>query len=113
MHVQKWFVSAGHNQVHSVTRSLASCESIAWHGGLLATRTGADGMSRSTGIYDYRKAILQFATTQVTYNTDCCGFSLQYRRFNFGTRNDTQYRVAFTIANIGTFGTLKKQERLF
>ena len=64
-------------------------------------------------VYDYRLGIMQFATTQVTYNTDCCGISVQFRRFNFGTRNENQFRVAFAVANIGSFGTLKKQERLF
>jgi len=50
----------------------------------------------------------------VTYNSDCCGLSVQYRRFNFGTRpGDDQFRVAFAIANIGSFGTLKRQERIF
>jgi LPS-assembly protein len=56
---------------------------------------------------------MQFATTQVTYNTDCCGFSVQYRRFSFGTRNENQFRIAFSVANIGSFGTLKRQERIF
>ena len=56
---------------------------------------------------------MQFATTQVTYNTGCCGISLQYRRFSFGTRNENQFRVAVAIANIGSFGTLRRQERIF
>jgi LPS-assembly protein len=64
-------------------------------------------------VYDYRLAILEFAVAQITYNTDCCGLSFEYRRTNFGVRDDTVYRVAFSIANIGTFGNLKKQERLF
>ena len=63
--------------------------------------------------YDVRRDILDFATTEVSYNTDCCGISLEYRRFNIGTRDDTQYRVAFAVSNVGTFGTLKKQERIF
>jgi len=67
----------------------------------------------ATMVYDYRAGILNFATLQVTYNTDCCGVSVQVRRLNFGTRDDTQYRVAFSIANIGQFGNLRKQERLF
>ena len=50
---------------------------------------------------------------QITYNTDCRSLSIEYRRQNFGVRDDTQYRIAFSIANIGTFGNLKKQERLF
>jgi LPS-assembly protein len=64
-------------------------------------------------IYDYSTNIMQFANTQITYNTDCCAFSGQYRRFNFGTRNENQYRFALVIANIGSFGTLRRQERLF
>jgi len=70
-----------------------------------------------TAIYDYRTSVIQFATTQVTYNTDCCGISVQYRRFGFKingiAREDNQFRVSFAIANVGAFGTLKKQERLF
>jgi len=63
--------------------------------------------------YDYRIGRLQFAQSQVTYNTDCCGFSVQYRRFNFLVRSDNQFRVAFAISNIGSFGTLRRQERIF
>ncbi|NWF85739.1 MAG: LPS-assembly protein LptD, partial [Bryobacteraceae bacterium] len=64
-------------------------------------------------IYDYTTNTMQFANTQITYNTECCAFSGQYRRFAFGTRNENQYRFALVIANIGSFGTLKRQERLF
>jgi LPS-assembly protein len=63
--------------------------------------------------YDYLKSLLQYSQTQVTYNTDCCGFSVQYRRFAIGPRNENQFRVAFAVSNIGSFGTLKRQERLF
>lgn len=64
-------------------------------------------------IYDYKTATMQYANTQLTYNTSCCAFSGQFRRFNIGSRNENQFRVAFVIANIGSFGTLKRQERLF
>jgi LPS-assembly protein len=63
--------------------------------------------------YDYLKGSFQFISSQVTYNTDCCGFSVQYRRNNFQIFNDNQFRVAFSIANIGNFGTLRRQERIF
>jgi len=63
--------------------------------------------------YDYHKDILDFATTEISYNTDCCGISIEYRRYNFGTRDDTQYRLSFSIANIGSFGNLRKQERIY
>jgi LPS-assembly protein len=63
--------------------------------------------------YDVRRDILDFATTEITYNTDCCGISVEYRRYNFGTRDDTQYRLSFSIANVGSFGNLRKQERIY
>jgi LPS-assembly protein len=64
-------------------------------------------------VYDFRTSVMQFATTQVSYNSDCCGLSVQYRRFGFGTRNENQFRVAFAVSNIGSFGTLRRQERIF
>jgi LPS-assembly protein len=66
-------------------------------------------------IYDYRKAVVQYTTEQVTYNTDCCGISVQFHRFNLvGLRNENQFRIAFSVANISTtLGNLKKQDRLF
>jgi len=63
--------------------------------------------------YDLKRGLVQFSTLEVTYNTDCCGISAEYRRFNIGTRDETQYLVSFAVSNIGTFGTLKKQERIF
>lgn len=65
-------------------------------------------------VYDYAVGVMQFVNTQLTYNTECCAFSGQYRRFNFGARSgENQFRLALVIANIGSFGTLKRQERLF
>ncbi|MEI9815277.1 MAG: hypothetical protein WDO18_22685 [Acidobacteriota bacterium] len=64
--------------------------------------------------YDYLQGFLQFIQAQATYNTDCCGFSAQYSRFNpFTVNNNSQIRVAFTLANIGSFGTLRRQNRIF
>jgi LPS-assembly protein len=66
-----------------------------------------------SAFYDYRLGVLQFAQSQVTYHTDCCGISVQYRRFDFGTRNENQFRVAFAVSNIGSVGTLRTQDRIF
>jgi LPS-assembly protein len=63
--------------------------------------------------YDLRMHVLDFATTEISYNTDCCGISVEYRRYNFGVRDDTQYRLSFTIANIGSFGNMRKQEQIY
>ena len=65
----------------------------------------------AVSVYDYKMSVMQYATGQVTYNTDCCGLSVQYRRV--GIRGENQWRVAFSVANIGSFGTLRKQDRIF
>ncbi len=110
--VEQWFVSAGHTQVDSANTLSPQNNQFR---GLIGW--GADNRrgwnTAFNAIYDYRLRVLQFANTQITYNTDCCGFSVQYRRFSFGTRNENQFRVAFSIANVGSFGTLRRQERFF
>lgn len=109
---KKYFISAGHNMVHSdpvLSPSANQLRTTAGYGD--PNRRGFN--TASTLIYDYRQNFLTYASSQVNYNTDCCGISVQYRRFSFGTRNENQFRVAFSIANVGSFGTLKKQERLF
>lgn len=65
--------------------------------------------------YDLRQELVPYFSVQANYNFDCCGFSFEFRRFHFGPtlRDDRQFRVAITFANIGSFGTLKKQERMF
>ncbi len=64
-------------------------------------------------VYDIQAHVLRYTTSQVTYNTDCCGLSVEYRRYNAGIRDESQFRIAFSLANLGTFGTLRKQDRLF
>jgi LPS-assembly protein len=64
-------------------------------------------------VYDYRLSLLEYGIAQVTYNTSCCGFSVQVRRLDFGTVTDNQYLASFSIANVASVGTLKKQERIF
>ena len=56
---------------------------------------------------------MEYTTTLVTYNTDCCGFNVEYRRYNAGIRDESQIMFSFSIANVNTFGNLKKQDRLF
>jgi LPS-assembly protein len=107
-----FFLSLGHNQVSSVADLSPNANQI----------RGAVGYGNSqhrgwnaafTSVYDFNLGTLQYMTSQVTYNTDCCGLSVQFRRFNWITRFENQFEIAFAIANIATFGTLKKQERMF
>jgi LPS-assembly protein len=73
------------------------------------------GLSAAGSIgFDANLGSLQYATAQTSYNWDCCGVNLEYRRFALGSvRNENQYRFSFTLANIGAFGNLKRQERLY
>jgi len=73
------------------------------------------GFNVTTGIsYDITNSALQDQLVQVSYNGKCCGLALEYRRFALGqVRTDNQFRVAFIVANIGTFGNLRHQEKIF
>jgi LPS-assembly protein len=64
--------------------------------------------------YDFTSKTLQSQIVQVSYNGGCCGFAVEYRRINLGqVRTENQFRIAFIIANIGTFGNLRHQEKIF
>ena len=73
------------------------------------------GFSGATNLgFDANLGVLQYAAIQTAYNWDCCGFSVEYRRFNLGSvRNENQFRFNFALANIGSFGNLRRQEKLF
>lgn len=111
--VSRYFVSLGHNYVRSdpqiLTPSANQMRGLIGVGDV--NRRGWN--AAFTAIYDFRIGVMQYSTTQVTYNTDCCGFSVQYRRSSYAGINENQFRLAFAVANIGSFGTLKKQERIF
>jgi LPS-assembly protein len=108
----QYFLSLGDNLVR--TNPILSAREDQLH-----FRLGRGDITRrglNTGvdaIYDLRTQKFQYSTMQVTYNTDCCGLSVQYRLFNIGPRNESQFRVSFSVANLGSFGTLRKQDRIF
>ena len=63
---------------------------------------------------DLDRTQLQYGAIQTSYNWDCCGFSVEYRKYELGSvRNENAYRFNLTLANIGTAGNLKRAERLF
>jgi len=73
------------------------------------------GFSLATSLgFDSETRQLQFATAQTTYNWNCCGLTLEYRRYAIANvRNENLFRFTFSLANIGSFGNLRKQERLY
>jgi len=64
--------------------------------------------------FDAEAGFLQYSSVQTSYNWDCCGVSLEYRRFALGSvRNENQFRFVFSLANVAAIGNLRRQERLF
>ena len=82
-------------------------------GGGYGSTNGKGWNASGTVFYDelLHKRLFDFFT--VSYNTDCCGFSFQLRNFNLGIRQENQYLFSFQVANIGSFGSLQKQARVF
>ena len=110
---KRYFLLIGNNQVASSTAQVTSAANQ------YQFRAGYGDANRkgwNAGFdvhYDYRMATMQYATAQVTYNTDCCGISVQYRLNNLVIPQRSEWRIAFALGNIGTLGTLRKQDRLF
>lgn len=63
---------------------------------------------------DARLSRVQYGSAQLSYNWDCCGVNLEYRRFSLAqVRNENQFRFTFALANVGAFGNLRRGERLY
>jgi LPS-assembly protein len=64
--------------------------------------------------FDADNGSLQFVSAQTTYNWDCCGVSMEYRSYTVANvRTENLFRFTFTLANIGGFGSMRPQERLY
>jgi len=73
------------------------------------------GFNVTTGLsYDFQNHFIQNQSVVASYNGSCCGLAFEYRRLALGTvRDENQFRVAFLIANLGTVGNIRRQEKLF
>jgi LPS-assembly protein len=73
------------------------------------------GWNTSFGFsYDADQHLFQNQIAQIGYNGACCGIALEYRRLALGPlRVENQFRVALQIANIGAFGNIRRQDKIF
>ncbi len=112
LHYKQWFVNAGPREINGYQSQLPSASqlqsSLGYGSNLRKGFNAAYGLT-----YDYIKDQLLNMTIQASYNTDCCGFSAQYQRLNFGVRDETQFRISFQVANIGAYGSLRRQDSMF
>ncbi|HSW49308.1 MAG TPA: hypothetical protein VLH09_03995, partial [Bryobacteraceae bacterium] len=105
-------VALGHNLVRSGSQLSASANQF--NGRLTVGGQDRRGWNAALDvIHDFRVGVTRSAVGQVTYSTDCCGFSVQYWRLDLIDRRDNAFRFSFSVANIGSFGSLRRQDRLF
>ncbi len=77
---------------------------------------GQRGLSTAAAVaVDSRLNYVQTATVQTNYNWDCCGVTFEYSRYAFAptVSQENSYRFSFSLANIGTFGTIRRLQRLY
>ncbi len=77
--------------------------------------TNRRGLSGAFGTdYNFTQRRALQAVSQVSYNFGCFALDFEFRRFSLGTiRRENQFRIALSLANVGTFGNLKPRERLY
>ena len=64
--------------------------------------------------YDLNLAQLQYGGIQTSYNWDCCGLTLEYRRLALGAqRNENYESFNFTLAGIGTAGNISRSQMIY
>jgi len=73
------------------------------------------GLSGAFGVnYNLVQKIAAGGVGQLSYNFGCFGLNVEYQRFSLGTiRQENVFRVAISLANIGTFGDFKPRDRLY
>jgi LPS-assembly protein len=108
----KLFGSVSDSAITTIPVLLPEANQVTLSGGYGSTNRAGWNVA---GLVDYDRISGNrlYDFIQGSYNTNCCGFSVQLRQFNLGIRNDNQYLFSFSVANIGTFGSLQRQERIF
>jgi len=84
------------------------------HGSLSYGNGLNKGLSFATAAaYDLQQHVFQGVTVRLGYNTECYGLSFEITDYNLGARQEHKWRLAFSLKNIGTFGNMRPQDRVF
>ncbi len=57
-----------------------------------------------SGDYDALRKTLVQSRGELRFDVQCCGFSVEMIRYNFNQRNETLFRWAIELANVGSIG---------
>jgi LPS-assembly protein len=109
---------SGTSSSSSTTTTTSTTPTTSYHLlNLLATYGDFDrkGLSGAFGVnYNLVQKIAQGGVAQLSYNFGCFGINVEYQRFSLGTlRQENVFRMAISLANIGTFGDFKPRDRLY
>ena len=64
--------------------------------------------------YDLNRVELQYGGAQASYNWNCCGITVEYRRLALGSvRNENYESFNFTLAGIGTAGNINRSQLIY
>ena len=92
-HFSKYFVSIGHNSVHTDPAITAPANQFRIRGGF--GDPNHRGFNAGVeAIYDARQGYIQYTTSLVNYNTNCCGFSVQFHHVNVSAPATTTISTA-------------------
>ena len=78
----RYFITAGSDQIHPNPDIAPTANQFRTTFGYGDNNRQGWNAAFST-VYDYRASKLEYGIAQVTYNTSCCGFSVQVRRLAF------------------------------
>jgi len=75
----------------------------------------AHGLSAAANYgYDINQNVIEYSAIQTSYNSNCCGFSFEYRHYSLGSiRDENVYRFSITLNGIGTTGNLRRADRIY
>ncbi len=73
------------------------------------------GLSGAFGTYfNFVSRVAHQSFGQITYNFGCFAVDAQFRRFSFrNLRRENQFRLTLWLANVGSFGNLRRERRLY
>jgi LPS-assembly protein len=86
-----------------------------WRMGLIWGGMARQGLSAGFNLgMDARSNQIQNLAIQTNYNWDCCGIAFQYSRWDFSAvSQENTFRFSFSLTNVGTFGSIRRLERLY
>ena len=103
----------GRSYVAGVASSVAEFQQMRYTVGFGKPTKGGFSAATNAGI-DLDLKTVQYGAIQSSYNWNCCGVSVEYRKYELGTaRNENVYRFNFTLANIGSAGNIRRSDQLF